>query len=396
MRFFLFMMSCLSFSLVQSQNKVPVNLTLEYTDTLTYDEFVWFGQPGLDFGTSLEALENGDFPYEGFQFINWLDHQVPLHFEEEDTFTIVLGQELDKYSFYFVGEKGAIKNNYILDRTRLLEELERDADFKSLDRKKVELLIESKEDSMVNIASSLGLTEQFIEDEKKYWDYYKAYHNVFYEVLRHKKLDFTLLDLNRFPDMDYDIEKDHFNYRDYFKLSLAYQYLKVNSHEDYDSMKEEVKNIDSRILKFNLSSIWINEIYKRNPHSEFYMKLLKRFSSTSFYYGSVKNLFNKRNRLEIGSSFPYPNTTDFYNKEIDLTKTKGRTVYMFLYAPEDAHLDHNFLNWNSFYLKHRGEDARFITIGLGTDRVRAVFQEVFIKSQIAGSHLSTSLFRAST
>ncbi|MBF4985602.1 hypothetical protein FNJ87_15135, partial [Nonlabens mediterrranea] len=90
------------------------------------------------------------------------------------------------------------------------------------------------------------------------------------------------------------------------------------------------------------------------------------------------------------SSFPYPNTTDFYNKEIDLTKTKGRTVYMFLYAPEDAHLDHNFLNWNSFYLKHRGEDARFITIGLGTDRVRAVFQEVFIKSQIAGSHLSTS------
>ncbi|MEO9889650.1 hypothetical protein, partial [Nonlabens ulvanivorans] len=43
-----------------------------------------------------------------------------------------------------------------------------------------------------------------------------------------------------------------------------------------------------------------------------------------------------------------------------------------------------------FYLQHRDEDARFITIGLGTDRVKAVFKDVFLNSQIAGSHLSTS------
>lgn len=335
-------------------------------------------------------MENGYLPYEGFQYLNWLNHKVQLHLEEEDTFNIVLGQEFDEYSFYYAGDVGAIKNNYILDRVRLLQELETDASFQKSDRVQAKLLLEEKKDSMLSIAGSLGLTDSFIADEKKYWNYYLNYHYVFHDALRNEDLDFTSLELSDFPEMDYDIQKDHFNYRDYLKLSLAYHYLKINSLQDYDSMKDVVKDIDSRILKFSLISIWADQIYKRNSRSEEYMQLVNRFSNSPSHYRSVKNIYNKRNRLTLGDPFPFPKTTDFYDKEIDLEKARGRTAYILLYAPEDVHIDNNFLEWNKFYLNHRDEDARFITIGLGTDRIKAVFKDVFLKSQIAGSHLSTN------
>ncbi|WP_405352102.1 hypothetical protein [Nonlabens sp. Asnod3-H03] len=391
MRYLILLFTCFCFLIAQSQKKVPVNLTFEYTDTLTVNEFVWVGQPGLDYdGISLEAMENGYIPYKSFQYLNWLNHKVQLHLEEEDTFTIVLGQDFDEYSFYYAGEVGAIKNNYILDRVRLLQELETDASFQKSNRVQAKLLLEQKKDSMLSIAGSLGLTDSFIKDEKKYWKYYINYHYVFHDVLRNEDLDFTSLDISDFPEMDYDNQEDHFNYRDYLKLSLAYHYLKINSLQDYDSMKDAVKDIDSRVLKFSLISTWADQIYKRNSLSEDYMRLVNRFSNSPSHYRSVKDIYNKRNRLTLGDPFPFPETTDFYDKPIVLEKAKGKPAYILIYAPEDEYIDNNFLKWNQFYLQHRDEDARFITIGLGTDRVKAVFKDVFLNSQIAGSHLSTS------
>ncbi|MEP2968681.1 hypothetical protein, partial [Nonlabens ulvanivorans] len=159
MRYLILLFTFFCFLIAQSQKKVPVNLTFEYTDTLTVNEFVWVGQPGLDYdGISLEAMENGYIPYKSFQYLNWLNHKVQLHLEEEDTFTIVLGQDFDEYSFYYAGEVGAIKNNYILDRVRLLQELETDASFQKSNRVQAKLLLEQKKDSMLSIAGSLGLT----------------------------------------------------------------------------------------------------------------------------------------------------------------------------------------------------------------------------------------------
>lgn len=378
-----------------AQKKIPVDLVFEYNDELTYFENIFIGPYNLDYGTTLDAMEEGYRPYSGFQYIHWFNHYAPVHLEKDDSFTVVLGQEFDQYNFYYTGEKGAIKNNYVLDRYRVLLDLEKDSTFIKADKKKAINLIKIKKDSLISIANSLRLTEDFLKDEKKYWDYYEAYHNVFHKVLRSDNMDWNTLNLNDFPKFDYDIEEDHFNYRTYLQLSLAYYYHKLLTIPEYDGMRDEIKNIDSRVLRWELIELLKHYVLKRHERSDDFFELIKRFSNSSFQYRKIKKIYNKRKRLSTGDAFPELKVTDFYDTKIDLEKARGKAAYILLYPVTDKNLEINFLTWNKFYLDHKDEKARFMTIGLGTDQLKSAFKDFFLKNQVVGSHLSTSQIRAS-
>lgn len=373
-----------------AQKKIPVDLVFEYNDELTYFENIFIGPYNLDYGTTLDAMEEGYRPYSGFQYIHWFNHYAPVHLEKDDSFTVVLGQEFDQYNFYYTGEKGAIKNNFVLDRYRVLLDLEKDSTFIKADKKTAINLIKIKKDSLISIANSLRLTEDFLKDEKKYWDYYEAYHNVFHKVLRSDNMDWNTLNLNDFPKFDYDIEEDHFNYRTYLQLSLAYYYHKLLTIPDYEGMRDEIKNIDSGVLRFILIELLQHSVLKRHERSDDFFKLIKRFSSQPRSYSETKIIYNKRDRLSIGDDFPKLKVTDFYDKEINLEKAKGKAAYLLLYSVNDKNLAINFSKWNKFYLDRKDENTRFLTIGLGTDEMKDVFKNFFLESQVVGAHLSTS------
>ncbi|WP_438961354.1 hypothetical protein [Nonlabens sp.] len=390
MRYFILVLSFSCSFFAVAQKRIPVDLVFEYNDELTYFEKIWIGHPDLDRTTTLEAMQEGYRPDRGFQYISWYDYKAPVHLEENDFFTVVLGEKFDSYNYYYTGDKAAVKNNYVLDRYRALLDLEQDTMFINADRLKSLKLIAMRKDSLLSMAKSLSLTETFLKDEKKYWKYYEAYQDVFHEVLRNYNLGINSLSLDDFPQLDYDFEEDHVNYRTYLNLSIAFYFHKLLSISDYKEMRDVVKAIDSKVLRWKLVTVLKYAVLKRHEKSDDFFKLIKRFSYSPFHDREVKIIYNSRNRLSVGDPFPELSVSDFYDKKIDLQKARGKAAYVLLYPVNDKNLEANFLLWNQFFLDRKNENARFMTIGLGTDQFKSLFKNYFLENQVAGSHLSTS------
>ncbi|MGJ8685053.1 MAG: hypothetical protein ACSHWW_10545 [Nonlabens sp.] len=389
MRYFIWS-ALLSVFILNAQDRIEVDLTFEYNDELTYYEDIGIGPLGLEVPTTLESLEEGYLPFNGFQYVQWYDYKAPIHLEEGDSFITVLGKNFNEYEYYYTGEKGAIKNNYLLSRHRELNSLEADSTFIQASQEKAQVLILQKKDSLLNVVKALSLSERFLEDENKFWDYYTAYHQVFHKQLRSADLDYSTVSLSDFPELDYDIEEDHFNYKRYLDLGVAYYFNKISQLNTYEEMRDAFKKIDSKSMRWCLRDVFQDLVLKRDERSEVYMKLVERFSYSPHHYQEAKNVFNKRKRLSVGDEFPIPKVTDFFEKEIDLEKAIGRGAYLFIYTAKDKNLDENFLKWNQFYVNNKGNGSRFITIGLDIDQSISVFKDFFLTSQIAGSHLRTT------
>lgn len=383
----IFLVSLTSFKL-SAQKRIPVDLVFDFNDAVASNSIVFLGQSQIETGTLLRYMEEGSRPFEGFQFIEWINHKVPIHLERDDSFDIILGLDYNSYEFYYAGMKGAIKNNYLLDRYNILLELETDSLFINSSKEKVQEIIRTKKDSLIAQAKALAVSEAFLKDENKFWNYYSIYHKVFYDYLRSNQINYMDVDLSEFQGLDYSLRDDHFNYSHYLTLSVVHYFQEINKQPDYKSMRNLTKEISSRYVKDALVKVWTDQIYMRQDGSSNYMRLVKRFSSDNI--STVKKIYNKRKRLDLGDAFPSTKFTDFFDKTIELEKAKGKSAYVLLYHPNHQDLKSNFLKWNQFYLDHKEDQSRFITIGLGTNDLKDTFKNLFLNNQIVGSHLSTS------
>jgi len=390
MKFNLLMVTLLlsHFTFAQKRSKAIVGIV---TDVETIYDDAYIFESGIE-----KNHFNGNAFIEtesvGFKYFYISDLEIPVHIENEDDFDLVLYKDLSLEDSYYKGGQGAVKNNYVLSRHFFLKKLEAKPDFSKANKLAVVARIITVKDSMLFIANGLGLTEQFITDERFFWNTYLDYHTVFYNVLRlpvNSPLLLVPVPLDDYPAVDFLNEY----YLDIpFYNILGYQYY-IKELDTAESKKDKL-SVLNKIRKsthfYDVLDYMENQVYNRSPQSGIYLDLLYRDTNNLEVIDNLEEVRSYHRKNPLGKHFPAVYLRDVFDNA-KLFKNFGelRTA-VFLYAITDPKLSANFLLWNQFFLDTQGQYDNYITICIDADLGQGYFTDSFKENPIAGAHLAVN------
>jgi len=245
---------------------------------------------------------------------------------------------------------------------------------------------------MLAIASGLALSEQFMTDERVFWDAYLDYHTTFYEVLRqpvYSPLMPLSVPLTYYPKEDF--LNEYYTGIPFYNI-LGYQYY-ITKIDESPTRKEKLavlKEIRKSSYFYPVLDWMENQIYNRSKQSGIYLSLFYSFTDNYEVLDTLAYVRGSHKKSHVGKSFPSVYFRDVFDN-VKLFKSFGeRKSAILLYASTDPRLQTNLLLWNQFYTTSQGQYDNYITICIDADLGTGHFTDVLKENGTAGTHLAVN------
>ncbi|WP_124981470.1 hypothetical protein [Nonlabens xiamenensis] len=367
-----------------SQNLIPTDIIVEFPTDVEAVKGIEIG--GL-YDKDRHTYNLYNAPYytsSGYQYIFYNNQEIPIYLESQDNFVIFLDKDL-KYLHYGEG-KGAVRNNYILDRHREIQAILNDSSVVQQEKTEYLDLIQSKKDSLVKVGEQLLLSEKFLADEKQFWNYFLYLQEIAFDDLRSNQQT-LYLDMPSEPAFDYNDPTKARQFIDYRRLAYSHYFKLLESSRSIDSAKSLYNSIQSDEVRDLLDQLLLWQVGADHPKTNWWLEILDDESDQNF--NSELRILNENRERKIGIEFPVPKVWDHFGKRVRLDKAPKQTSYVLIYDGKKNLSSNMFVAWNRFYVNHR-ENAKFYSIGIGTDDYKSFYKDFFLNNSIAGFHLTTT------
>lgn len=384
--FFIFLMFC-CVSKGQKEVDAIVGFSSDIKDIHTQVKLAY---PDFDIGISFLGDLYVPFAFKGFSYYSFNGVKIPVHVDENDDFDLVVDDGMLLKDLYFKGEAGAIKNNYLLGRYFFTKEEERKEDFFKDNKDAFTQRIDFVKDSLLSIANGLALSDQFIEDETRYWKFYKDYMLTFYDVLKNPiKHKYNVLPIEPSAYPEYEFNADYYvQYPEY--RTLVYQsYVSKLHHTSSDDEKwsvfKSIKNYGS--LKYDLFQWLAKQVYLKNDSYETYHKIYRKFTNWEFDPGVSINYRRSKRLSRKERELPTLKGFDRFGNKASFKDFNGNKVAIYIYSIRDRNLVENIQLWNIYHVLNKEEIRHFIAVCIDADLNERKFKSIMNSNQLVGFNL---------
>jgi hypothetical protein len=372
--------TCFAQSLTRSR------IDIKFTNEIDEDLNLYIGDCISEMGNSISYYNKGNAPYQGFSSICGLQGDISFHIEMYDEFTIHIPDLSTNNVVTYSGKRGVEKNNYVRNRQAYLRDLENRPDFLGSSPIGFKNKINSKKDSLLSIAKSLKLSDEFLEDEELFWEYYVESFLLFYESLKTGKSDITKADKNLFKPVSYYSREEQRSFPDYRRMVYAYYWPLIEKITSYDELYDLYKEADSDMTEFHILNIAKALVFNRHPNSEHYVKLIDK--KHKYKSNHIKDNYQDVLKVNRGDTMIFPPMENLTGETVNIQSAENTTTFYFVYNISNARvLENNFLKWKKFYEHNKSEDYRFVTIGVDVSTFKDQLPRWFTDMDIPGTHL---------
>ncbi|ARN76710.1 hypothetical protein BST97_01090 [Nonlabens spongiae] len=380
--FLLFILPCVAFAA-----RKPINVTIhfeyDFEPSSNRTEFN-IGNCPLDHCPRIDSLRSKYVFYRNYVILKVYDQTWKLHFNDGENLSIAIEEREGDYQITIKDGEAELKNKFLLLRHTFLMEQEKDAAFLMANKQMLSQKLNKFESMFMKKALEENLPSDFINDEKKFWHYYKLNFQIFYNHYKQGNLSMFEVDQEKLG-REFELESANFYTPEYHRLAISYYTHQIRTAASLSKMKKIYREFQHTFIRWNIIA-GIKYLIFNEPENLMYYRFLRWLDS--YRYGDLRFLAKGEPLFKHLDSFPEISTKTLDGEKVDFkTILSDTTTYVFLYDIYDPNLALNLSKWIEFGQRKGFENLNMVTLGVNVFRKRLEFKSIFYENDVPGKHL---------
>lgn len=327
------------------------------------------------------------YAYPGYQ--EFFIGSIPMlvHLEKGDE-VVLTGVDFKKSTdFYFIGQQGTAKNNYLNGRVSQFYIWKSNHGYKNLTKQSLENQLDSIATANLDLIKELQLSYDFFKDEFKYFQIKKDLELVKYNLIKNADNYATPID-SLFAKRNYSDKLLARKYGSFAELSALYHLELINRAVDDKEAKYWFRKVNNKPTEIKLLEFIEEKAYTPGILQARYQELLT--TSGKKASGFYQSEFERLEKLKPGTPAPPFQGFNLSGEVFNIQEAADYEVHILFYRIGEPQVDTTLSLWNEIY-KERNEKGRvFLTIAVDAGSADSRWQALASNSLVAGLNLRLS------